>query len=243
MSDYVDAFLEWLEEQELPRSELYDCPYLPDLKARQFGFASATLSGELYQALLDRAYRRTGPVFYGMDCPSCRACLPLRVPVATFRPSKSQRRTIRKNQDVRVEFRTPAFERESYDLYRRYLEHQHPDTPQDESEQHFREALYDRVVDGLEARYFVGTRLVGVSLLDMTPESLSAVYHYFEPDTRDRSIGVFSVIAEIEHAKARGLPYYHLGFWVKDAQTMHYKANFGPNEVLSDGEWRANPRR
>jgi len=243
MSDYQDAFLEWLEGQELPRSPLYDCPYLPNKKARQFGFASETLNSELYQALLNRAYRRTGTIFYGMDCPTCQLCVPLRVPVATFAPSKSQRRTLRKNLDLRVEFLTPQFERESYEVYHRYLQHQHPDTPQDESEEHFREALYGNVVDALEARYYLDTRLVGVSLLDVTSESLSSVYHFFEPEVRQRRIGVFSVIAEIAHAKSVGIPYYHLGYWVQGAPTMHYKADFGPNEVLKDGVWHTNPRR
>jgi arginine-tRNA-protein transferase len=242
MSEHQDTFLEWLEEQELPRSPLYDCPYLPNRQACQFGFASASMSGELYQALMDRGYRRTGTVFYGMDCPTCQACLPMRIPVATFRASKSQRRTIRKNQDVRVEFAAPEFLPESYEVYRRYLRHQHPDTPQDESEENFREALYGDVVAGLEVRYFLGSQLIAVSLLDVTSQSLSAVYHFFDPELRKRRIGVFSVIAEIEHAREVGIPYYHIGYWIENAATMHYKANYGPNEVLKHGVWQRNAK-
>lgn len=240
MSDHQDAFLRWLEEQELPRSPLYDCPYLPRRQARQYGFASAALSGAFYQALIDRGYRRTGTVFYGMDCPTCQSCLPLRVPVATFRPSKSQRRTVRRNHDVRAEFAAPEFRPESYALYRRYLRHQHPDTPQDESEEHFREALYSQVVPALEARYYLDSQLIGVSLLDVTPHALSAVYHFFDPAHRKRRIGVFSVLAEIEHARDSGIPYFHLGYWIENAETMHYKADFRPNEVLKDGIWQGN---
>lgn len=240
MSEHQDAFLEWLEEQELPRSPLYDCPYLPNRQACQVGFATASLSGDLYQALMDRGYRRIGTVFYGMECPTCQACLPMRVPVATFRASKSQRRTMRKNHDVRVEFAAPEFRLESYEIYRRYLRHQHPDTPQDESEEHFREALYGDVVEGLEARYFLGSQLIGVSLLDVTSQSLSAVYHFFDPELRKRRIGVFSVIAEIEHARQVGIPFYHLGYWVENAPTMQYKADYRPNEVLRNGTWQSN---
>jgi len=84
--------------------------------------------------------------------------------------------------------------------------------------------------------------LIGVSLLDVTPQSLSAVYHCFDPDVRERRIGVFSVLAEIEHAGQLGLPYYYLGYWIENAPTMHYKANYRPNEVLISGSWRANPK-
>ncbi len=233
------TFLAWLDQQELPRTSLYDCPYLPDRLALQYGFATEALDADLYHALMERGFRRSGQIFYSMDCPSCHACVPLRVPVATFRRSKSQRRTARNNQDVRVEFAAPQFRTESYELYCRYLRHQHPDTPQDESETSFRDMLYGEVVDSLEARYFVGEQLIGVSLLDITPQSLSAVYHFFEPELRERRIGVFSVLAEIEHARQLQIPHYHLGFWVKNAKTMDYKSDYGPNEVLISGFWQA----
>lgn len=240
LSERQRGFLAWLDQQELARTELYDCPYLPNRQALQYGFASEALDADLYHALMDRGFRRSGQIFYGMDCPDCQACLPMRVPVATFRASKSQRRTTRKNQDVRAEFAAPTFRTDSYELYRRYLRHQHPGTPQDESEQSFRDMLYGDVVGSLEARYFVGERLIGVSLLDVCAQSLSTVYHFFEPELRERRIGVFSVLAEIEHARQFQIPYYYLGYWVKNAKTMHYKADYGPHEVLVSGHWSAN---
>ncbi|MCK5940358.1 MAG: arginyltransferase [Planctomycetes bacterium] len=238
MRDDHDPFLDWLDQQELPRSPLYDCPYLPGRQARQVGFATPQLPGALYERLLDRGFRRTGEVFFTMDCPDCRACVPLRVPTASFRPSRSQRRACSRNRDVRVEFRAPACSDESYQLYRRYLQHQHPGTPQDESEQHFRETLYGAVVDSLEARYLVGDRLIGVSLLDVCSDSWSSVYHFFDPDERRRSVGVFSVVAEIDEARRRGVPFYHLGYWIEGAATMQYKANYRPHELLRGGVWK-----
>lgn len=242
MNARAAEFLRWLDTEPLAESQLYDCPYLPGRQARQFGFAVDALPAELYEALLNRGMRRSGSVFYGMRCPDCRLCVPLRIPVEEFEPSRSQRRVLRRNRDVQVEFRTPRCERDSYELYRRYLRHQHPDTPQDESEQHFRDSLYAPVVDGLEARYLVGDRLIGVSLLDVCPESLSAVYHFFEPLERRRSIGVFSVLREIEHTRALGGRWLHLGYWVEGAKTMHYKADYRPHELLRGDSWcPANP--
>ena len=243
MSDRQRAFLDWLDRQELTRTPLYDCPYLPNRQAVQYGFASDKLDAELYQALMDRGFRRSGTIFYGMECPSCNACVPLRIPVTTFRPSKSQRRTLRKNSDIQVKFAEPQFRDESHALYQRYLRHQHPATPQDESKESFEEILYGKAVDGIEARYFLGEDLVGVSLLDIGTQSLSAVYHFFEPSARDRRIGVLSVLMEIEHARMLDIPYYYLGYWVKDAATMGYKASYGPNEVLVSGEWVSLPTK
>ena len=237
MTERQQAFLAWLQQQQLPRSSSYDCPYLPDQQAVQFGFRTEQLDADLYQVLMDRGYRRSGSIFYAMDCPSCQACVPLRIPVASFRPSKSQRRTSRKNQDVRVEFAKPEYRRESHQLYQKYLRHQHPGTPQDESEASFRDMLYGEVVAALEARYFVNSQLIGISLLDVTSQALSSVYHFFDPEMRERRIGVFSVLAEIEHARLQNLPYYYLGYWIQDAPTMHYKADYGPHELLIAGKW------
>ena len=54
-----------------------------------------------------------------------------------------------------------------------------------------------------------------------------------------RSLGVFSVLHEIEWAKRHGIPHYYLGYWVHGAATMQYKANYRPHELLDRGEWRA----
>jgi len=232
------AFLEWLDGQELPRTPIYECPYLEGRQARQLGFAAERLPSELYGALLDRGFRRSSAAFYAMECPGCRACVPLRVPTATFAPSRSQRRALRKNRDVDVELRPPEFCEESYALYRRYLAAQHPGSPQSDEREDFIDAFYRPVVDALEVRYLVGDRLIGVSLLDVGERWWSSVYHFFDPDERHRSVGVFSAVAEIGEARRRGVDHYHLGFWVQGAQTMSYKADYGPHEVLRDGEWR-----
>lgn len=237
------AFLRWLDRQQLPRTAPYPCPYLPRCDAVQTGFASARLDGELYHELMDRGYRRNGDVFYAMACAGCARCVPLRVPVATFRPSRSQRRTLRRNRDVRVEFAPPRYTDEAYSLYVRYLRHQHPDSPAAESCEQFRASLYAPVVDSLEARYLVGDRLIGVSLLDVCSRSVSAVYHFFDPDERRRRVGVLSALLEIELARARGAPHYYLGYWVQGTPTMHYKAEYGPHELLLDGAWRPVPLR
>jgi arginyl-tRNA--protein-N-Asp/Glu arginylyltransferase len=67
---------------------------------------------------------------------------------------------------------------------------------------------------------------------------VSAVYHFYDPDERDRSLGVFSVLMEIEFARQLGVPHYYLGYWVEGAETMHYKANYRPHELWLDGQWR-----
>jgi arginyl-tRNA--protein-N-Asp/Glu arginylyltransferase len=233
------SLLAWLDANELPRTPPHPCPYLPDRVARERAFLAERLDGDSYHELMDRGFRRSGSMFYATDCPGCRACVPLRVPVATFRPTKSQRRAWRRNADVTVAARAPQYEPETFALYRRYLAHQHAGREQPDDEAGFREAFFAPVVDSVEVRYLLGGRLVAWSLLDVCARSLSSVYHCFDPEHARRSLGVYSVLAEIAWARDLGVPWYYLGFWIEGARTMRYKADYGPHETLHEGQWCA----
>ena len=227
-----------IEADRLARTPLRPCPYLPLLQAREQAFLADSLDPELYHDLMDRGFRRSGEMFYAADCPGCRRCVPIRVPVAEFAPSRSQRRVLRKNADVQVAVRAPTFTRATWDLYRSYVRHQHPTRPTDETEDDFRGSLYARVVDTREVVYSLGGQVVAISLVDVCGRSVSAVYHFYDPAFAARSLGVFSVLAEIEWARQAGVPHYYLGYWVEGSRTMHYKANYRPHELLRDGVWR-----
>ena len=230
----------WIDAGRLPQAPLRPCNYLPGREARERAFLAERMQPETYHGLMDRGFRRSGQIFYAMDCPSCALCVPLRVPVATFQPSKSQRRVLRRNPDVVLTAQKPAVTDEAHALYQKYLRHQHPDPDRDDSRETLENWLYARdIVDTYELRYCIGDRLVAVSIVDVCAQSVSAVYHFFDPDEADRSLGVFSVLAEIQWAAQLGVPHYYLGFWIEGCATMHYKANYGPHEVLRDGIWRA----
>lgn len=226
---------------QLPPGPPHPCPYLPQKTARERGFRADHLPAELYHDLMDRGFRRSGDVFYAPDCEGCSACVPLRVPVATFEPSRSQRRAMRRNRDVQTNVAMPVFSAEKLQMYRRYLAHQHPRRPDDPTPEataeDFRRSLYTEVVTTVEVTYRLGERLIAASLLDVSPRSLSAVYHYYDPDHAQRSLGVFSALTEIELARKVSVPHYYLGYWIAEAPTMSYKANFGPHEVLRSGVW------
>jgi leucyl-tRNA---protein transferase len=236
-----DPLLAWVDRDGLPRTPTYPCPYVPGRTARQRGFLAESLDAERYHELMDRGFRRSGQLFYAMDCEQCRACVPIRVPVAQFTPTRSQRRAWKKNLDVAVAVRQPECNAATHALYRRYLAHQHPGHVGDESEASLRESLYAAVVDTVEMTYSLGDRLVAVSLLDVCSRSVSAVYHFYDPEFAARSLGVFSALAEIEWCKQLGVPHYYLGYWIEGAETMHYKANYGPHELLLGGRWQPAP--
>ena len=199
------------------------------------------MSGDAYHQFMDAGFRRSGRMVYQPVCRGCRACVPLRVPVATFRAGKSQRRCWRKNQDLVVTAGTPEATDEKFDLYRRYATQWHGKEDEEDGWAGFETFLYDSPVDTLEFEYRDRAgRLLAVGICDACDRSLSSVYFYHDPSEARRGLGTFGALYEIEWARGRKLPHYYLGYWIAGCGTMDYKATFQPCEALGfDGIWRS----
>lgn len=188
---------------------------------------------------MDLGFRRSGDMVYRPDCPGCRECVPIRVPVDRFEPSRSQRRVLHRNTDVMVEIAPPTATDEKYAVYTAYQRHQHGDE-QESSRADFEAFLYRSPGETFEMTYRIGPRVFAAGIIDVTSEALSSVYFYFDPVEARRSPGVFGALAEIEECRRRGVPYWYLGFYVRDCRRMNYKASFRPHELLDTltGRWR-----
>lgn len=192
----------------------------------------------LYAGALAMGFRRSGEHVYRPYCAQCKACISVRIPVARFRPNRSQRRCLRRNQDIDV--RVAAAERttEHFVLYQRYLQSRHRHGGMDEA----RPSDFDAFLKCawsptrfLEMRR--GATLMGVAVTDCLPHALSAVYTYFEPDAAARSLGSFAILKQIEWAQRAGLEHLYLGYWIQDHPKMDYKSGFRPLEKLERGRW------
>ena len=209
----------------------HDCPYLPRRIALEEFFLAERFPAELYHDFMDHGFRRSGRIIYRPICHRCRECRPVRVPVADFMPNKSQRRVLRKNEDVEIRVSTPRFSKEKHRMYSDYLLMKH-DTIPEESPVHLRDSLYSSPVTTIEFEYRVRSRMVGVGIADLCSRSLSSVYMFYDPDCSERSLGTFSAIQEIFFCRENSIPHYYLGFFVRECPSMNYKERFGPHEIL-----------
>ena len=221
----------FLDEEELPVSPGHPCPYLSDRLTRVEGFFIDRMDPEIHAALMDRGFRRSGRLLYRPVCRDCRACRALRVPVDRFQPSRSQRRVWRHNADLRVTVQPPHLTDRRWRLYRDYLDFQHDDT-MSRSRADLARFLYESPVDTVEVCYHWGRKLVGVSIVDRSRDTLNSIYMYFDPREQRRSLGTYSALWEIEYCRREGVAYYYLGFWVAGSPKMAYKSRFQPCEVL-----------
>jgi leucyl-tRNA---protein transferase len=225
-----------LERAPLHLGDAEPCPYLPGRAARLSLIAPGPLVSGMYHSLMDLNFRRLGPLFYRPECEGCRECRMIRVEVATFRPSRSQRRCLARNAELAVASGRPRATTEKHALYRRYLDGRH-DGRMDGSLREFG-VLYSSDVETLELVYTLRDRLMGVGLADIEPDAMSAVYAYFDPGEARRSLGTFNILQMLADCERRGLRYLYLGYYVRDCGRMSYKRSFRPCEVLApDGHW------
>ncbi len=218
----------------------YPCSYLPGRAARsQVATPSHLIDTRTYGELVGLGFRRSGAFTYRPYCDHCRACIPVRVDVENFAPTRSQKRCLRDHKGLVAARRELAFDSEHYALYLRYQRDRHPGggMDQDSREQYQHFLLHSNVAtDLIEFRERGVLRIV--SLIDRLADGLSSVYTFFEPGVAGTSYGSYAILWQIERCKELGLPHLYLGYWIAESRKMAYKATFRPIEGLVDGEWR-----
>jgi len=222
-------------------NETEACPYLPGrTMCLPLRMPLSRLGPEQFDQQLAEGDRRTGPLLYRPQCPTCDACEAIRVPVDRFRPTRSQRRVWRKNDDeIEVRRVRPTVTPRHLELYNRHSRERGLSLRTElATEKDYRFFLVETCADTWEIQYRVDGRLIAVSILDLGREAVSSVYHYFDPDEEHRSLGVYSVLKELALCAEWGVTWYYLGLYVAECAHLNYKATYWPNQRRVHGVWR-----
>ena len=214
----------------------YDCAYLPGKSVRMSYKYVSQSNSEFNSAVIQRGWRRFGNYYFYPICKDCNECKSLRINVNEFKPSKSQRKAINRNKDTRIVIQKPSVSSMHIDLYNKYHYWKAKKdgwrtrgiSPGDYFE-NFAEGAHDF---GKEVLYFRDDTLVGVDLIDIVEDGISAIYFFYDPEYAHLSLGVYSLIKQIEFAKMLNKEWIYLGYWVDGCKAFAYKTKFQPVEIL-----------
>lgn len=221
------------------RTGPHPCSYKDEqLASTVFLDPSLQMDRHLYSKLTEIGFRRSGAHFYRPDCESCRACIPLRIPVVDFQWRRRHKRIWKANDDLTVVEDGMIDDDESFALYREYISERHGNGDMyPATREQYHAFIRTATPETLFVKFFLDGELAAVSVTDLLDQGLSAVYTWFDPGLPQRSLGTYSILWQARRTLTAGLPYLFLGYWIKDCPKMDYKKNFRPIELLLDGKW------
>lgn len=212
------------------------CSYLSNERMRmQYKFIE-NVTMALNQDLVERGWRRFGRYYSRPQCPQCQSCLNLRIDIQNYHFSRSAKRVFKKAEGLRYVIQAPTLSSEHIELYDKYHKHMEQKRgwkyyalkPQSYHE------LYVAGAEnfGKEILYFFNDRLIGVDLVDFLDNGISSIYFYYDPAFEHLSLGRLSIYEQILLAKEYGLEWIYLGYYVKECQSLAYKARYTPYQIL-----------
>ncbi|MBU3001951.1 arginyltransferase [Paraglaciecola arctica] len=217
----------------------FKCSYLPEQDEQLLVFMSDTQpTMSEYDFLIAAGFRRSGTQVYRPHCGSCNACESIRLPVNIFSPSKSQKRIIKRNQDLTICI-SNSDKPEYYPLYESYINQRHDDgSMYPATIEQYQGFILSPWSNALFVEIHEKDQLIGVAVTDNLATSLSALYTFFKPEEQHRSLGSFAILQQIELARSLNKPFLYLGYQIDTCQKMSYKQNFLPHERFFDNKWQ-----
>lgn len=230
------------------------CPYLAGRQERKvFTHLVGDRAAQLNDVLTQGGFRRSQNIAYRPACEGCRACVSVRIAVEEFDWSRTFKRVLRANQDLVAAEMPASPTSEQYSLFRRYLDARHGDGGMaDMTVLDYAMMIEDTHVDTMVVEYrrrgpdtAINGRgtgpLLATALSDVLSDGLSMVYSFYEPEIDWRGLGTFMILDHVRRARANGLQYVYLGYWVAGSRKMDYKRRFQPLEYLSPQGWNREP--
>lgn len=218
----------------------HTCSYLQERESRSLVVTPVHLvTTEPYGHLVRQGFRRSGHYTYRPQCNPCHACIPVRIPVAQFKPNRTQRRVSKQHQHLTAREVPLALHDEHFELYQRYQSSRHTGggMDQDTTEQ-YEQFLLQSQVDTRLIEFRDGAHLRMVSIIDCLADGLSSVYTFYDPDTPHASFGTYGILWQIDACQRIAREHLYLGYWIGQSQKMNYKRHYTPLQGLVDGQWR-----
>ncbi len=171
-------------------------------------------------------------------CPSCRKCFSTAVKIDEYSPSKSQKKLLRKNKDLKFSFTEPFATREAYDLFQDYLRNRHPDS----NMLYFSfEEFRDKVMGHSSVAILkLNNKVIAMSLIDSDSEIIVGDYCFYNTAiSKERSLGTLMDLKILEYAQEKKVPFTSFGAINNESPKLKHKGNYSGTYISTDSKWSA----
>lgn len=203
-------------------------------------FYARAVSPPRLDALLAYGWRHFGTHFYryNLSFYEGRICrvFPLRIRLAAFSLSKNKRRILKKNQDLKTVIRPIEITGEKEILFERHKRRFRRGAPV---------SLYDYLspepasvpCEAMEVCVYDDERLLAASFFDVGEKAVSSIYAIFAPEETSLSLGIFTMLVEIDFAQKNQKEFYYHGYAYEGKSFYDYKKRF---RGLEKFDWLGN---
>jgi arginyl-tRNA--protein-N-Asp/Glu arginylyltransferase len=208
-------------------------------------FTESSVTPAEHDRLLADGWRHFGQQFFRYNLAiygnEIRSVIPLRIRLSEFRLSKSQQRVLRRNADTSVDIGPVRITPEVGDLFTLHKQR---------FKQHLPDSIYtfmSRDPDAEPCETFQQSvrsegRLLAAGFFDVGEHSVSGIYTAFEPEETRRSLGIFTILKEIEYAIGSGHEFYYQGYCYSGSSFYDYKKRLSGTEAYGwNGVWTPLP--
>ncbi|MGR5067170.1 MULTISPECIES: arginyltransferase [Vibrio] len=228
-----------LQHIRIGLTQNHSCSYLPERQERVAVALDSNLHTEQnYQILMANGFRRSGNTIYKPHCEHCNACQPIRVSIADFVASKSQRRLLNNASLLRWEMKADLDDN-WFKLYSRYITKRHQKgtmyPPREDEFTRFAKTSW--LETGFLHIYDESNRLLAVAVTDIMNKCASAFYTFFDPDS-SLSLGTLAVLYQIKYCLQTSKHWLYLGYQIDECPAMNYKTRFQRHQRLVNQRWQ-----
>jgi len=197
---------------------------------------------ELDQRLAEGWYRMGQTIFtthflcFGEDFYSA---VWIRLPLREYRFRKSLRKIRRKVKEAfTINIQSARITEEKEELYRRYRNN-FPGMLAPTLRDSLQDGEAHNIFNTYEVCIYDGDRLIAASFFDLGSHSLASILGIYHPHYRKYSLGLCTMLEEIEFGMQQGFDYYYPGYIVPGYSRFDYKQRIGDTEYLDirDNAW------
>ncbi len=160
----------------------------------------------------------------------------MRLDLEDFAFKKSMRKILKRNDRLfNVKIGPPSFGGDRQMLYQKHKERFEGYIPGT-----LRESLFgleeDNIYNTQEIAVYDGDRLIAISYFDLGENSMASIMGLFDPLYQKYSLGIYTMLKEVEFGMNSNLKYYYPGYVVPGYKKFDYKLRVGGMDFYDPGK-------